>query len=189
MIRLIAGLGNPGSQYSQTRHNVGFLFADNLAHQHASSLQFDSKFNAETCKLSIASHPVFLIKPQTFMNLSGQSIGAIARYYKIELDEILIVYDELDLDAGTIRLKRNGGHGGHNGLRDTINHLGSREFLRARVGIGHPGHAKLVHSYVLGKPSSADRESIDTSIDALLGAIPRIVENDIQNVMTLLHTQ
>ena len=140
-IRLIVGLGNPGADYVDMRHNAGFWLVDLLAAEQSVSFNFEKRDNAEECKFKSAGKDVYLQKPLTFMNRSGQAVAALARYYKIKVEEILVLHDELDLPAGTNRIKQGGGHGGHNGLRDIINHLGSREFFRIRIGIGHPGIA------------------------------------------------
>ncbi|MFV2058740.1 MAG: aminoacyl-tRNA hydrolase, partial [Thiohalomonadales bacterium] len=143
-IQLIVGLGNPGAQYEQTRHNVGFWFVDLIARQCTVSFRAENKFQGEIAKASIVgvdnvAADVWLLKPMTFMNNSGQSIGALSRFYKIPVEAMLVVHDELDLPSGTARLKKSGGHGGHNGLRDTIAHLGVNTFNRLRLGIDHPG--------------------------------------------------
>ena len=162
-IRLIVGLGNPGADYVDTRHNAGFWFLDLLADHLSLTFRLEKKFNADEARYRSSDKDVFLLKPQTFMNRSGQSLGAVMRFYKIKPRQILVVHDELDLDPGLNRLKQGGGHGGHNGLRDVINHLGDREFFRLRVGIGHPGDRDQVINYVLHRPSVVDRESIDSA--------------------------
>ena len=187
-IRLIVGLGNPGADYVDTRHNAGFWLIDLMAAEHGLSFRFEKRFNAEECKLKVAGADVFLQKPQTFMNRSGQSVAGLARYYKIVPEEILVIHDELDLPAGTNRIKQGGGHGGHNGLRDIVNHLGSREFFRIRVGIGHPGNARDVINYVLHKPSVADLNAIDAANRDTLAVLPQILEGRIDKAMQALHT-
>ena len=189
VVRLLVGLGNPGPDYAATRHNVGFWWIDELARREGGSVNPEQRMQANVGKLQLAGEPRWLLQPMTFMNHSGQSIGAMARYYKIAPEEVLVVHDELDLPAGTVRLKRGGGHGGHNGLRDTIAHLGSRDFLRLRLGIGHPGNARQVHDYVLGRPSVADRELIEDAIDASLRELDKIVSGDLQKAMNQLHSR
>lgn len=189
VVRLLAGLGNPGPEYAATRHNVGFWWIDELARREAGVLSPDQRMQGNVGKLVLAGEPRWLLQPMTYMNRSGQSIGALARYYKIAPEEVLVIHDELDLPAGTVRLKRGGGHGGHNGLRDTIAHLGSKEFLRLRLGIGHPGNAKLVHDYVLGRPSVGDREAIEDGMAASLNALDLILSGELQKAMNSLHSR
>lgn len=188
-IRLIVGLGNPGADYVGTRHNAGFWMADLIAADHAVSFRFERHFNAELCKFSTAGQNCYLLKPQTFMNHSGQAVAALARYYKITVEQILVMHDELDLPPGSSRLKYGGGHGGHNGLRDCIAHLGSKDFFRARIGIGHPGNAKQVVDYVLKRPSIRDRQSIDSAIQDALAVMPMVLKGDIEKAMHQLHTE
>jgi PTH1 family peptidyl-tRNA hydrolase len=187
-LRLIVGLGNPGADYVDTRHNAGFWLIDEIAADLGLGFRFEKRYNAEECKLKAHGRDVFLQKPQTFMNRSGQSVAALARYYKIAPEEILVIHDELDLSPGTNRIKQAGGHGGHNGLRDIINHLGSRDFFRIRVGIGHPGDSKQVINYVLHKPSVADLTAIEAANRDTLAVIPQLVEGRIDKAMQALHT-
>jgi len=186
-IRLIAGLGNPGASYADTRHNVGFWWTDELARSHGGRLQPDLKLGGNTLRLTLAGDARWLLQPMNFMNRSGQAIGALARYYKIAPEEVMVIHDDLDLPPGTVRLKRGGGHGGHNGLRDTIAHLNSKEFLRLRLGIGHPGTAAQVHDYVLGRPSVADRVAIEAAMEASYQVLDRILTGDLQKAMNELH--
>ena len=186
-IALIAGLGNPGPEYQHTRHNAGFWFVDALAARHGVSLRKESRFHGEVARVSIDGHECWLLKPDTFMNRSGQSVAALAGFYKISLDRLLVVHDELDLAPGTARFKQGGGHGGHNGLRDLALRLGGNLFHRLRVGIGHPGHRDLVTDYVLGKPSIADRELIVSAIDAALDVLPLFVAGEHGRAMNQLH--
>lgn len=188
-IQLIIGLGNPGSEYVDTRHNAGFWFVDQIARRYGGSLRNESKFHGEACKVIIESRDVWLLKPMTFMNRSGQSVAALANFYKIPLENILVVHDELDIPTGDIRLKKGGGHGGHNGLRDIIAHMGGREFMRLRVGIDHPGNARQVANYVLKKPSVDDKISIERALDAAESEIADIVKGEYQQVMNRLHTK
>lgn len=187
-IRLIVGLGNPGADYVGTRHNAGFWLVDLIAADQSSSLKFDKKHNAEEGKFRCEGKDIHLQKPLTFMNRSGQAVSAMARYYKIEPEQILVLHDELDLPAGTNRIKQGGGHGGHNGLRDIISHLGSRDFFRVRIGIGHPGDAKQVINYVLHKPSVADTNLIDDANRDTLAVMPLVYEGRIDKAMQALHT-
>jgi len=187
-IRLIVGLGNPGADYVDTRHNAGFWLADLLAQDRSVNFRFEKRYNADECKFKAQGKDIYLLKPQTFMNRSGQAVAALARYYKIKAEQILVIHDELDLPPGTNRLKQAGGHGGHNGLRDIISHLGSREFFRIRVGIGHPGDSNQVINYVLHKPSVADLNAIDTANRDTLAAMPLVYEGRIDKAMQALHT-
>jgi len=187
-VSLIVGLGNPGSEYEQTRHNAGFFLVDRIAEQNGGSFRKESKFHGAVAKVNIGGRNIWLLKPDTFMNRSGQAVGAIANFYKIEPEAIVLAHDELDLDPGTARLKLNGGHGGHNGLRDTIAHLGSKNFQRLRIGIGHPGNAKQVSNYVLKKASVDDQIEIDHAIDRIIKVLPQIIAGDSQKAMNELHT-
>ncbi|MDX1824882.1 MAG: aminoacyl-tRNA hydrolase [Thiohalomonadales bacterium] len=187
-VQLIVGLGNPGTKYEQTRHNVGFVFVDELARSKGANWKLENKFHGEVCKLSLAGNEVWLLKPNTYMNLSGKSVAALARFYKIAPESILVVHDELDIPPGQLRLKQGGGHGGHNGLRDIVAQMGSREFLRLRVGIGHPGDSRDVTNYVLGKASPEDQKHIDTAIDEAMRTLPQVMEGDMQPAMNRLHS-
>ena len=187
-LRLIVGLGNPGADYVDTRHNAGFWLIDEIAADQGLIFRFEKRFNADECKFRANGRDVFLQKPQTFMNRSGQSVAALARYYKIAAEEILVIHDELDLPPGVNRIKQSGGHGGHNGLRDIINHLGSRDFFRLRVGIGHPGDSKQVVNYVLHKPSVADLSVIEAANRDTLAVMPQLLEGRIDKAMQALHT-
>lgn len=155
-IDLIVGLGNPGSKYEQTRHNAGFWFVEEIARLKGAHFRPEAKFSGDVCKVVLEGRDIWLLKPNTFMNLSGQSVNKLASFYKIPKDNILVAHDELDLDPGVVRLKTGGGHGGHNGLRDIINHLG-KEFQRLRIGIGHPGSRDDVVDYVLHRASKTNR--------------------------------
>ena len=189
MIKLIVGLGNPGAEYDDTRHNAGFWFVDELARQAGESFNTDSKFFGQVCKISLAGETVWLLKPSTFMNRSGQAISALAKFYKINIDEILVAHDELDMAPGVARLKRDGGHGGHNGLRDTIKAMGGKNFLRLRLGIDHPGDRNQVSNYVLAKPSKIDRQNIDQAIDESCRVMTEVVKDQLDAAMNVLHTR
>ena len=184
--RLLIGLGNPGAEYSETRHNAGFWLLDRLAQRGGVSFSSESKFFGATAKVSVGGAPLWLLKPMTFMNRSGQSALAIAQFYKIDPSEIIVVHDELDIAPGQIRLKVDGGHGGHNGLRDLHRIFGSG-YGRIRVGIGHPGHKDKVHGYVLSKPSSDDRRLIDDAIDDTLSYQSEIMAGNWEQAMNALH--
>lgn len=187
-LTLIVGLGNPGNQYSHTRHNIGFDFVDALAHQTGAAWKLDSKYQAELCKTHIGGQDIWLMKPLTFMNLSGTSVGRFVQFYKLGLEQILVAHDELDLPPGVARLKLGGGHGGHNGLRNIIANLGNQKnFYRLRLGIGHPGNAGAVVNYVLGKPAPDDRIKMERAIDASLDQASLIVPGHWQKAMNHLH--
>ena len=188
-LRLIVGLGNPGPEHARTRHNAGFWFIDALAEQAGARFGLDSKLFGEIAKVDIAGRDVWLLRPATFMNLSGKSITAALRYWKIEPEEMLVAHDELDMPPGVARLKFDGGHGGQNGLRDTMRLLGHGKFHRLRVGIGHPGHKDKVTPWVLGRPSVADDASIGRAIDDALLALPLAVRGNFMDAMTKLHTK
>lgn len=153
MIKLVVGLGNPGRQYEKTRHNAGFIFLDHLVDANGGRWSSNSQFQGDIANLEVAGHKLVLLKPMTFMNRSGSAVGKVLRYYKFQPDELLVVHDELDLPEGVVKLKRDGGHAGHNGLRDIIAHIDSRDFYRLRVGIGRPLSGINVADYVLSKPS------------------------------------
>lgn len=189
MIKIIVGLGNPGSQYHQTRHNAGFEFVDQLAAQCGEQFKEDKKLNALVCKVQINYQPVWLLKPQTFMNKSGFSVAGLANFYKIEPEEILVAHDELDIEPGIAKLKQGGGHGGHNGLRDIIACLANnKNFHRLRIGIGHPGQANKVASFVLKKAPTDDYVATERAIEAALKVQNHIVKAQMQPAMNELHS-
>jgi PTH1 family peptidyl-tRNA hydrolase len=189
-IQLIVGLGNPGPQYERTRHNAGFWFVEAIARRHGGSFKSESKFHGEACKVHLEGKELWLLKPMSFMNKSGQAIAALARFYKIPPEGILVAHDELDLSPGDIRLKSGGGHGGHNGLRDTIDRLGgSRDFQRLRIGIGHPGHSSQVTGYVLGKAPADEQREMEDAIDRALDVLPLAISGELQKAMNRLHSK
>jgi PTH1 family peptidyl-tRNA hydrolase len=188
-IKLIVGLGNPGSEYRGTRHNAGADFVEALARHCNVSLQTESRFSGLTGRVTLSGHDLRLLIPTTFMNRSGMAVAAMAGFFKIAPEHILIAHDELDIPPGCARLKQGGGHGGHNGLRDIIPALGnSQDFHRLRIGIGHPGHASRVTGYVLGAPSQADRERIDACSIEAIAALPLLLDGDGTKAMTRLHS-
>lgn len=165
-IKLIVGLANPGAKYEGTRHNAGEWLVNELARMYNTSLKEEAKYFGKVAKINTAQGEVRLLVPTTFMNLSGKAVGALANFYRIKPEEILVAHDELDLPPGVAKIKQGGGHGGHNGLKDIIANLSnSNNFYRIRIGIGHPGHKDLVANYVLGKPAPQDQEKIDTTVD------------------------
>jgi peptidyl-tRNA hydrolase, PTH1 family len=187
-LRLIVGLGNPGAEHLRTRHNAGFWFVDMLADRLGARFGLESKLFGETAKVEIAGQSVWLLKPATFMNLSGKSVTAALRYWKIEPEETLLAHDELDLPPGTVRLKFDGGHGGQNGLRDTMRLLGHGRFHRLRIGIGHPGHKDKVTPWVLGKPGRDDEAAILRAVDDAIDVLPLAIAGDFNEAMKRLHT-
>ena len=189
-IRLVAGLGNPGREHAATRHNAGFWFADALAARLSTTFASEGKFHGHVAK---AAGDLRLLKPGTYMNLSGRSVSALARFLAIEPQDILVVHDELDLLPGEAKMKFGGGIAGHNGLRDITAHLGTPDFWRLRIGIGHPRDSAIpqqdVADYVLAPPSAADRALILDAIDRCLDAWPAIADGDFERAMLLLHTR
>jgi len=191
-IRLIVGLGNPGQEYEQTRHNAGFWMIDNLAESlPGCRLQRESRFKGLTAKTRIAGQEVWLLEPQTYMNLSGQAVAPLAKFFKITPDEILVVHDELDLAPGVAKIKKGGSSGGHNGLKDISSALGTQNFWRLRIGVGHPRAQNLqqpVIDYVLHRPRKEDQELINKAIERSLDVIPMLCEGKFDAAMLQLHT-
>ena len=188
-IKLIVGLGNPGPKYTETRHNAGFWFVEALASQYRGSFLPEKKFHGEVARIDIDGNDIWLLKPETFMNRSGLAVSSLASFYKIAPQSILVAHDEIDLKAGTVRLKSGGGHGGHNGLRDIISHLGTRDFQRLRIGVDHPGSKDMVVDYVLKRPDKKDREAIEDSISDALRVMPKIAAGEWEKAMHQLHTK
>ena len=189
-VQLIVGLGNPGPEYDQTRHNAGALFVERVAGSQRANLSVDRKYFGLVGKFNHQGREVRLLIPTTYMNRSGQSVAALANFFKIKPEEILVAHDELDMPPGVAKLKQGGGHGGHNGLRDIIAQLGNQNnFHRLRLGIGHPGHASLVSGYVLGRAPRSEQELLDKSIDFALDVLPEILAGDWTVAMRKLHSQ
>lgn len=188
-ISLIVGLGNPGQQYEHTRHNAGLMFLEALCQTQGGELRFDSKLFGASGRVTIGGHELRLLFPTTYMNRSGQAVAAISQYFKIAPEQMLIAYDDLDLPPGTARLKSGGGHGGHNGIRDIVKALGTSDFQRLRIGIGHPGSSDQVLDYVLGRASRSEQEAIDEAITRSLDILPLLCEAQLQQAMTRLHTK
>ncbi len=186
-LKLVVGLGNPGPDYSVTRHNAGFWYVDELARQYSLAFQYEKKFNADICRINSAGIDCWLCKSHSFMNESGYSVQALSNFYKMETDHILVAHDELDLDVGTARLKKSGGHGGHNGLCHIIQQMGGNGFVRLRIGIGHPGSRENVTPYVLSRPSAEDENLIRKSIDTVISHSTEILSGNIAEVMNELH--
>lgn len=188
-VELIVGLGNPGADYEDTRHNAGLWFLQALARNHGASLRPEAKFHGLTAKIHMGGRGIRLLFPAQFMNCSGQAVAAIANFYRIAPESILVAHDELDIPVGTARLKQGGGHGGHNGLRDIITRLGNnRDFLRLRIGIGHPGDSSKVVDYVLNKPSRQDDEKIRSVIDESVRLMPEVINGAWAKGVQALHT-
>ena len=187
-IQLIVGLGHPGPRYEPTRHHAGFWFVDERVLGCQQGFRLEARFSSEVARCLKEGVEFRLQKPATFMNRSGQAVGSLSRFFRVPREQILVVHDELDLPPGTIRLKKGGGHGGHNGLRDLIAHLGGKDFYRLRIGIGHPGHRDQVVDYVLNKPSKEDRRLIDGAIQDALGVTTDIVEGRFERAMNSLHS-
>ena len=187
-LRLIVGLGNPGPQHALDRHNAGFRLVDTLAAREGVRFGLDAKLFGESAKVRIDGQDVWLLKPATFMNLSGKSVAAALRFWKIEPEQALLAHDELDLAPGIARLKFDGGHGGQNGLRDTMRLLGHGRFHRLRIGIGHPGHKDRVTGWVLGRPDKDDDILIGRAIDDAIDVLPLVVRGDLNEAMKRLHT-
>lgn len=186
--QLIAGFGNPGSEYAATRHNAGFWFVDELARQLGATFNTDKRFFAAVSSTQIDGRKLMLVKPMNYMNNSGQGLAAVARFFKIEPQKILVAYDELDLLPGHIRLKKGGGHGGHNGVRDSIAKMGGGDFWRLRIGIGHPGHKSAVSGYVLKRPSADHQRLIEEAIELALRESATIIDGDINVATKSLHS-
>ncbi len=189
-IELIVGLGNPGPEHQRTRHNAGFWFADLLARAYGGTFRLENRFHGNIAEIRLDTHRLRLLKPQTFMNDSGRAVVAIASYYKIPLENVLIAYDELDLEPGRAQLKFDGGHGGHNGMRDVVQCVG-KAFWRLRLGIGHPGKGRReeVVNYVLRPASSADEEQILDAVNAAIDMLPVLLEQSAERAKTQLHSR
>ncbi|MHB8478212.1 MAG: aminoacyl-tRNA hydrolase [Steroidobacteraceae bacterium] len=187
-LRIIVGLGNPGPEHLVTRHNAGFWFVDLLARRHGGEFRDYRKYSGETARISISEQDVILLKPTTYMNRSGVSVRQLSEFYKIAPEHILVAHDELDLPAGSVRLKLGGGHGGHNGLRDTIAHIGET-FWRLRLGIGHPGNKAEVIDYVLTRAPRAEEDLILEAIGTAADCMPLLLEQGAERAMTRLHSR
>jgi PTH1 family peptidyl-tRNA hydrolase len=187
-LSIIAGLGNPEERYERTLHNAGFWFVDALARKFGGQFRYEKRFDAECCKVSIDGDDIWLIKPQSYMNHSGGPVRAALDYYRLNPKHLLVAHDEIDLPPGTVRLKQGGGHGGHNGIRDVIRHCGA-DFMRLRLGVGHPGDKDLVTGYVLKRGSSAIERAIEDNVDDALAVIPTLVSEGLNAAMKALHTK
>ncbi|MEY4755910.1 MAG: hypothetical protein RJA34_808 [Pseudomonadota bacterium] len=188
MIKLFVGLGNPGPDYEYTRHNAGFWWLDQIARALNTNLVMDKSYQGLVARTSVNGQNVWLLEPQTFMNLSGRSVGALARFFKIAPQEILVAHDELDLEPGQAKLKLGGSHAGHNGLRDIHAQLGTDQYWRLKLGVGHPGVKSEVVHWVLKKPSLDHRIAIDQAIDRSVRALPHLLDGSMDKAMLLIHT-
>ena len=187
-LKLIVGLGNPGTEYARTRHNAGFQFADELARRHGGSFRSEPRHHAELARLKIDDADVWLLKPMSYMNHSGEPVRSVAAFYKVPPQSILVAYDELDFPVGVVRLKQGGGAAGHNGMRDVIAQLGDA-FWRLRIGIGHPGDRSRVLDYVLGRPSAADAPLLEAALLAAADSVPVLLNEGAQIAMNRLHAR
>jgi PTH1 family peptidyl-tRNA hydrolase len=185
-LQLVVGLGNPGAEHEDTRHNAGFWFIDGLAARHDVRLKHERRYHADAGKVTIEGVPLWLLKPMGYMNRSGQSVRAFCDYLQLPTEQMLVVHDDLDLPVGVARLKQGGGAGGHNGMKDVIAHLGE-DFWRLRIGIGHPGHRDQVIGYVLERASSVEERMIREAIDLALAEFPRLLTEGAEKVMNRLH--
>lgn len=188
-IKLFVGLGNPGSEYEATRHNAGFWWIAQVARATSASLRVEARFFGRAARCKAGAHEAWLLQPTTFMNASGRSVAALARFYKIAPEEILVIHDELDLAPGTVKLKLGGGHGGHNGLKDIAAHLATPNFWRLRLGVGHPGDKSAVIDYVLHPPSREEAALIEDNILASANLLPMLLEGRFEAAMLKLHTK
>ncbi len=187
-LSIIAGLGNPEDRYARTPHNAGFWFVDELARRANGRFRYEKRFDAEVCKVDLSGSDIWLVKPQSYMNLSGGPVRAVLDYYRLSVNDLLVAHDEIDLPAGTVKLKNAGGHGGHNGIRDVIQHCGAN-FVRLRLGVGHPGDKEMVTGYVLKRASSDVEASLNSNIDEAADVIPLLIENGLNAAMKKLHTK
>ncbi len=188
MIKLLVGLGNPGTEYEATRHNAGFWWLDAAARELKVSLSLDKSYHGRVARTSVKGQTLWLLEPQTFMNLSGKSVAALARFFKIQPEEILVAHDELDLPPGQAKLKFGGGHAGQNGLRDIHAQLGTGDYWRLRIGIGHPGVKSEVSNWVLGKPMADQRSAMEEAVARSVKALPQLLAGDMEAAMQQIHT-
>ncbi len=186
-LRIIAGLGNPDEKHARTLHNVGFSFVDALAGKTGGDFRYEKKFDTELCRVTLHGTDVWLVKPQSYMNLSGGPIRGVLDYYRLNPEQLLVAHDEIDLPPGTVRLKKGGGHGGHNGIRDVINHCGA-DFMRLRLGVGHPGDKNQVTNYVLKRGSGEAETAIENNIDEAIDVLDVLLDDGLDAAMKKLHT-
>jgi PTH1 family peptidyl-tRNA hydrolase len=187
-LSIIAGLGNPEDKHERTLHNAGFWYVDALARKYAAEFRYEKKFDADCCRVNIGNTEIWLVKPQSYMNLSGGPTRAVLDYYRLDPSHLLVAHDEIDLPPGTVRLKQGGGHGGHNGIRDVIQHCGA-DFMRLRLGVGHPGDKNEVTTYVLKRGSGDVEAAIQRNLDDAMAVMPALVDDGLNAAMKTLHTK
>lgn len=187
-LRVIAGLGNPEDNHARTLHNAGFWFVDAVARKYGGAFRYEKRFDADICRVNIRGDDVWLVKPQSYMNLSGGPVKGMLDYYRLRPEHLLVAHDEIDLSPGTVRFKRGGGHGGHNGIRDVIRHCGA-DFMRLRIGVGHPGDKDEVTAYVLKRASGDVEAAVESNIAEALEVLPVLVEDGLNAAMKILHTR
>jgi len=187
-LSIIAGLGNPEDKYERTLHNAGFWFVNALARKYGGEFRYEKKFDAECCRVSISGSEIWLVKPQSYMNLSGGPVRSVLDYYRLSPKHLLVAHDEIDLPPGTVRLKQGGGHGGHNGLRDVMQQCGA-DFMRLRLGVGHPGDKDDVTNYVLKRGPSTIERAVEDNVDEAIAVIPTLVDEGLNAAMKELHTK
>ncbi|MDH3547410.1 MAG: aminoacyl-tRNA hydrolase [Gammaproteobacteria bacterium] len=187
-LSIIAGLGNPDDEHAHTLHNAGFWFVDALARKYGGEFRYEKKFDADYCRINLHGDDVWLVKPQSYMNLSGGPVRAVLDYYRLRTEHLLVAHDEIDLPPGTVRLKQGGGHGGHNGIRDVMRHCGP-EFIRLRLGVGHPGEKSMVTNYVLRRGSAEIEAAIERNIEAAIDVMPTLLDDGLSAAMKQLHTK
>ncbi len=188
VVTMIAGLGNPDDKCERTLHNAGFWFVDALLRKYGGEFRYDKKFDAEICRIDLQGNEVWLVKPHSFMNLSGGPVRGVLDYYRLQPEQLLVAHDEIDLPPGTVRLKLGGGHGGHNGMRDVMQHCGS-DFMRLRIGVGHPGEKSMVTNYVLKKGTADVEAAVNKTLDDAVAVMPILVEDGLNAAMKKLHTK
>ncbi len=187
-LNIIVGLGNPEDKYERTLHNAGFCFVDAVARKYSGQFRYEKKFDAECCRVNIQGEEVWLVKPQSYMNLSGGPVRGVMDYYRLKPGGLLVAHDEIDLPPGTVRLKKGGGHGGHNGIRDVIRHCGA-DFMRLRLGVGHPGEKTRVTGYVLKRGSADVERALENNIDDAIAVLPLLMDDGLNAATKALHTK
>lgn len=187
-LNIIVGLGNPEDKYERTLHNAGFWFVNAVARKYGGQFRYEKKFDAECCRVNIQGEEVWLVKPQSYMNLSGGPVRGVMDYYRLKPGGLLVAHDEIDLPPGTVRLKKGGGHGGHNGLRDVIKHCGA-DFMRLRLGVGHPGEKTRVTGYVLKRGSADVERALENNIDDAIAVLPLLMDDGLNAATKALHTK
>ena len=187
-LSIIVGLGNPEDKYERTLHNAGFWFVDAVARKYGGQFRYEKKFDAECCRVNVQGEEIWLVKPQSYMNLSGGPVRGLLDYYRLSARHLLVAHDEIDLPPGTVRLKKGGGHGGHNGLRDVIRHCGA-DFMRLRLGVGHPGEKTRVTGYVLKRGSADVERALEANVDEAIAVLPLLIDDGLNAATKALHTK